>query len=129
MNKQKRDPVILVVNASLILLNLFHEVLEDEGFEVELSNFTFEGVSTIDQLQPALILLDFDGEGETIQWQLLQMLKMHTSTARIPIILLALSIPSFHNQADYLLSKNIYLLYKPFEKNDLLDAVHRVLLL
>ncbi|MBA2679343.1 MAG: response regulator transcription factor [Ktedonobacteraceae bacterium] len=125
MNKQRKEPVILVINQSLNLLNLFHEILEDEGFEVELSNFTFEGVGTIDQLQPDLIIMDFDGQGENNQWQLLQMLKMHGSSSHIPILLIALAIEAFREQEEYLRSKNIGLLYKPFEKNDLLAAVHQ----
>ena len=127
MSKRRKEPVVLVVNSSLNLLNMFHEILEDEGFEVELSNFTFEGVGTIDQLQPDLIILDFDVDGQIVQWQLLQMLKMHSSTVHIPIILSTLAIQAFREQADYLLSKNIQLLYKPFEKDDLLKVVHQAL--
>lgn len=127
MNKRRKEPVILVVNTSLNLLNMFHEILEGEGFEVELSNFTFEGVGTIDQLKPDLIILDFDIEGQATQWQLLQMLKMHSSTAHIPIILSTLATQMYRDQAEYLRSKNIQLLYKPFEKDDLLKIVHQTL--
>jgi CheY-like chemotaxis protein len=74
-------------------------------------------------LRPDLIILDFAHQGGTTEWQLLQMLKMYESTASIPIVLCVTALRIF--QEDYFRKKNIVLLYKPFEKNDLLEAVHQ----
>lgn len=123
MNTHVKEPRILVVDASLNLLNLFHDILDGQGYEIELSNYTFEGVESIERLRPDLIILDFIREGRAEEWQLLQMLKMHDPTASIPIVLCLTALQIF--QEDYFRKKNIVLLYKPFQKDDLLAAVHQ----
>ena len=81
MNTQRKEPLILVVNASLDILNLFHEILEGQKYEVELSNYAFEGIHTIERLKPDLIILDFEREGKPEEWQLLKMIRLHESIA------------------------------------------------
>ncbi len=127
MNAQRKEPVALVVDSSLNLLDLFYEILVDEGVEIELSNYTFEGIVMVEKLQPNIIILDFDREGEVIQWQLLQMLKMHEATAHIPIILAAQPLPGFIAQAAHLEARGIHLLYKPFTRDELRATVRGLL--
>jgi CheY-like chemotaxis protein len=127
MDSQAKEPRILVINASLDILNLFYDILDGQGYEVELSNYTFEGVGTVERLRPDLIILDFIREGQKEEWQLLQMLKMYEKTASIPIILCTAALLIFREQEDYFRSKNILLLLKPFVKDDLLRAVRQIL--
>jgi CheY-like chemotaxis protein len=128
MNSQHQQPLILVVNESLNILDLFHDILDDNnGYEVELSNYAFEGIESIERLQPDLIIFDFDRAGQKQEWQLLQMLKMNRETASIPIILCALAIREFREQEDHLQKQNIWLLYKPFIAKDLLELVRHIL--
>lgn len=127
MDSQTKEPRILVINASLDILNLFYDILDGQGYEVELSNYTFEGVGTVERLQPDLVILDFIREGQKEEWQLLQMLKMYEKTASIPIILCTAALFIFREQEDYFRSKNILLLFKPFVKDDLLGAVRQML--
>ncbi len=128
MNSQRKDPRILVVNESLNLLDLFHDILDDNnGYEVELSNYAFEGIASIERLQPDLIILDFDRFGEKQEWQLLQMLKMHKVTTSIPIILCVIALQKFREQEDHFQKHNIWSLYKPFNSADLLELVQQIL--
>src|SRR5690242_2445788 len=87
MATKRKEPLILIIDASLTLLNIYHDILEDQGYEVELSNYTFEGIQTIERLQPDLIIMDLEREGQKEEWTLLKMLKMNESTANIPIII------------------------------------------
>jgi CheY-like chemotaxis protein len=80
MNAQRKEPRILVINVSLDVLNLFHDILDGQGYEVELSNYTFEGIHTIERLQPDLVILDFEREGKPEEWQLLKMIRLHEGT-------------------------------------------------
>lgn len=129
MNSQHKEPRILVVNESLNLLDLFHDILDDNnGYEVELSNFAFEGIASIERLHPDLIILDFDGFGQKQEWQLLQMLKMHKATTAIPIILCVIAVQEFRDQEDHYQKQDVHLLYKPFSPADLLRLVKQLLL-
>jgi DNA-binding response OmpR family regulator len=50
---------ILVINDDQSILDLFDLLLKDEGYEVLLSQVDYEDVKDIEQLRPALIILDF----------------------------------------------------------------------
>jgi CheY-like chemotaxis protein len=128
MSNQIKEPRILVVNASLDLLNLFHAILDKEqGYEIELSNFSFEGIRMIEQLHPDLIILDFEREGQIQEWQLLQMIRLNEQTTHIPIILSVVPWPLFRDQREYFREKDVYVLLKPFRRSDLLELVRQIL--
>ena len=127
MNTQRKEPLILVINASLDILNLFYEILDGQGYEVELSNYTFEGIHTIERLQPDLVILDFEREGKPEEWQLLKMIKMREYTARIPLIICMAPLHIFTDKEDYFRRKNIQLLFAPMEREEILAAVRQML--
>ena len=123
-NQQSR---ILVVNRSLDVLNLFHDILDEQGYEVELSNYTFESLASIEKLRPALIILDFAREGNEEEWQLLKMLKLSQSVGTIPILLCIAPLFLTQNQEDRFRQKNIWILVNPIDKDELIAAVHQIL--
>lgn len=127
MANTRKEPVILVVDTSLAILNLYHEALEKEGYEVELSNYTFESLSMVERLHPDLIILDFDREGQREEWQLLKMLKLHPPTGSIPIII-SMSPLLLHPQwQEQFQHTNVRLLLSPFGKEELLSVIRQVL--
>ncbi len=123
-NQQSR---ILVVNRSLDVLNLFHDILDEQGYEVELSNYTFESLTSIEKLRPALIILDFAKDGSEEEWQLLKMLKLSQSVRTIPILLCIAPLFLTQNQEDHYRQKNIWILVNPIDKDELIAAVHQIL--
>lgn len=127
MANTRKEPVILVIDTSLAILNLYHEVLEEQGYEVELSNYAFESLSMIERLHPDLIILDFDREGQREEWQLLKVLKLHPPTASIPIILSMAPLHLDPHWEEHFQHNNIRLLLSPFGKEDLLAVVRQVL--
>ena len=127
MSIQRRKPLILVVNASLNVLNLFHDILDEQGYEVELSNYAFEGIHTIERLQPDLLILDFEREGRPEEWQLLKMIKMSEKTEKIPIVLCMAPLHIFFDKEEHFRQKNIRLLFAPMEKDEILAAVGQML--
>ena len=105
-----------------------HDILDDEhGYEVELSNFTFENADSVERLHPDLLILDFSTVDQKEPWQLLQMLKMYEPTASIPIIVCTNALLSFREQKAHFQRQNIKLLYKPFQKDELLESVQQML--
>jgi CheY-like chemotaxis protein len=127
VSTQRNAPLILVINSSLDILNLFHEILDGQGYEVELSNYTFEGIYTIERLQPDLVILDFEREGKPEEWQLLKMIKMREATAKIPLIICMAPLHIFLDKEEYFQRKNIHLLFAPVERDEILIAVRQML--
>jgi DNA-binding response OmpR family regulator len=118
---------ILVVNDTQDILDLFRRLLEEEGYEAVLSGSPVQQVSEIEQINPDLIILDFIFGGEKFGWQMLQMLKMQQSTAKIPVIVCTVAVDLVREQEGYLTSKGIRVIYKPFDIDELLDAVRQAL--
>ncbi|GHO47794.1 response regulator [Ktedonospora formicarum] len=124
--KQKQTKQrILVVNDTQSILEMFREILEFEGFEVILSSFPLQKVQEIEHIQPDLIILDFIFGAQKIGWQMLQLLKMHHPTARIPVIVCTAAINEVQEQEGYLVSQGIQILYKPFDIDLLLETINQ----
>jgi DNA-binding response OmpR family regulator len=118
---------ILVVNDTQEILELFQDLLTDEGYEVALYSYAIQDIEEIERVKPDLIILDYIMGGEAIGWQLLQKLKMKRSTATIPVIVCTAAVNAIQEMEGYLKSKNIGVVLKPFDIDDLLGAVHRAL--
>ena len=118
---------ILVVNDTQDILEIFRMILESEGYRVTLSSFPLQKAADIVQLNPDLIILDVVFGEEKLGWQMLQLLKMQPATASIPIIICTASEKAVREMEGYLVSKNVLVVYKPFELDDLLTAVTQAL--
>ena len=129
MTNPNHPPRILVVNRSLDILNLFHDILEEQGYEVELSNYTFESLTTIEKLEPDVIVLDFAREGTEEEWQLLKMLKLSRSVAKILILLCLSPLFLMQEQIEHIQQKNIRLLFNPVDREEIVAAMNQVLAL
>lgn len=117
---------ILVVNDTQEILDLFRAILEEEGYRVSLSTFTFRDLDAIIGLQPDLIILDFMVGGEDYGWQLLQKAKMHRATARIPIIVCTAAVQLVRQLEGHLKEKGVGIVIKPFEIDDLLREINSI---
>jgi DNA-binding response OmpR family regulator len=118
---------ILVINDTQEILEMFRMLLEDEGYEVVLSSFPMQKVQEIEQINPQLIILDFVFGERKLGWQMLQLLKMQRSTAKIPIIICTAAESAVRDQEGYLVSQGIQIVYKPFDIDVLLLAISRAL--
>jgi DNA-binding response OmpR family regulator len=116
-------PHIVVVNDTQEILDLFRELLEEEGYRVSLYSYAFQDVKDIRALNPDLVILDFIIGGEATGWQLLQKLKMTRETATIPIIACTAAIQLAKELEGHLTTKNVRVVLKPFDIDDLLSAV------
>ena len=118
---------IMVVNDTQEILQLFREILTDEGYEVIIYSYAIQDLAEIERAQPDLIILDYIFGEEQIGWQLLQKLKMHRPTAAIPVIVCTAAAQKVREMEGYLQSKGIGLVLKPFDIDDLLRAVEQAL--
>jgi DNA-binding NtrC family response regulator len=122
-----RPAHILVVNDTQEILELFRAILEEEGYRLSLYSYAFDDLVVIKQERPDLIILDLLIGNEDHGWQLLQKLKMDRATASIPVIVCSAALHLLRQLEGHLKEKNVTVVPKPFDIDDLLRAVTRVL--
>lgn len=123
-NGRVRTPHVLVINDTQEILELFRDILEEEGFTVSLYSHAFQDIAEIAKIRPDLVILDFLIGDEAQGWQLLQKMKMSRRTDRIPIIVCTAAVQMARELEGHLTAKGVGLVLKPFDIDDLLATVH-----
>ena len=118
---------IMVINDTQEILELFRLILEPEGYEVALYSYAIRDMAEVERVKPDLIIVDFFFGAERQGWQMVQKLKMNRSTATIPIVICTAADQAVRDIEGYLQAKNIALVPKPFDIDDLLIAVKQAL--
>lgn len=126
MTDPKLSGRALVVNDTQEILELFDEILSGMGFEVVLMSYAPRELDRIRAVAPDLIVLDFLlGDRELLGWQLLQKLKMDRRTDSIPIVVCTAAVNTVAEQQGYLTEQGVTVVLKPFNVDQLEDAVRR----
>ena len=119
---------ILVINDTQEILELFSVILHDEmGFEVTLDSYRPRILDDIKSVKPDLIISDHVFGEEKIGWQLLQSLKMDRVTADIPLIICSAAIKELKEIEGHLTARDVGVLYKPFDVEELISLVNKKL--
>jgi CheY-like chemotaxis protein len=118
---------IMVYNDTDEILELFKELLTDEGYEVVLASYGIEDIPLIEKTNPDLLILDYIPTREETGWQLLQKLKMKHSTENIPVVICTTAYKLAEEIQGYLTEHRVEVVRKPFNIEDLLAAVKRAL--
>jgi CheY-like chemotaxis protein len=114
----------MVINDTQEILDLFRAILEDEGgYQVTLCGMKPHMIEDIKAARPDLVISDHVFGEEKVGWQLVQRLKMDRETADIPIIVCSAAIKELRELEGYLTEKNVGILLKPFDVDDLLALV------
>lgn len=119
---------ILVVNDDPAILELFKELLEEDGYKVTLDKFdrqTGDLLDNIRDLQPDLVIMDFIIGGEASGWQLLQVTKMERATRDIPVIVCTAAIKQVTELSVHLDEMGVHVVIKPFDIDNLLGVIER----
>lgn len=114
---------ILVINDTQEILDIFRDLLEEEGYEVVLSSYLIMDMREVAQIKPDLIVLDYIFGAEKTGWQMLQKLKMTRATAAIPLIVCTAATREVRDIEGYIQAHGVRLVPKPFDIEDLLEAV------
>ena len=120
---------ILVVNDDPAILELFRDLLAEEGYEVTLDKFarqTGELLQTIKELEPDLVVMDFIIGREDSGWQLLQVTKMDRSTRDIPVIVCTGAVKQVTELSAHLDDLGVHVVIKPFDIDHLLEIIAKV---
>jgi CheY-like chemotaxis protein len=119
---------ILIVNEEEELRELMQMILHDKGgYEVSQGTYKPAMLPWIEDLKPDLVIADVTFAEETLGFEFVDKLKLNPATAHIPVILCSGDIVALRERQSYLAEKNVGVLYKPFEVDELLGAVKQML--
>lgn len=124
---ERTRPLALVVNDTQEILDLFRDILSEEGFDAVLSSYAPKELGTIIEVDPDLVILDFLIGDEAQGWQLLQKMKMHRETSNIPCVVCTGAISLVKELEGHLAAKNVGVVLKPFDIDDLMETVRNTM--
>ena len=130
MGNDAGGATILVINDTPEILDLFQDLLGDEGYRVIPDRFTIEAAEMlrhVEGLQPDLIVLDYLIGQEALGWQFLQMLKMDRATRAIPVIVCTAAARQAQEMEPQLDKMGVAVVLKPFDIDHLLDVIRTTL--
>lgn len=123
---ESNEKTILAINDDPAILNLFRDLLGDEGYRVVLNQFsrtTTDLMNDIRSVQADLIVMDFIIGGEGTGWQLLQAVRMDRSTRHIPVVVCTGAAKQIEELSGHLDEMNVRVVLKPFDIDHLLEIV------
>lgn len=128
MPDDTRGKHILAINQSQEVLDLFKTLLEeDEGFRVSTQSYVAKDLKAVEKMAPDLIILDYMWDYEDAGWSFLQMVKMNPATQVIPIIVCTGAVTQVEALSGHLMKMDVRVVIKPFNLDDLLDAISSAL--
>ena len=117
---------ILVVEDSPTFVAMLRNALEDRGFDIQATHDALSTFALIDDYQPDLIMLDIGLPGGVDGIQLCSAIRMTSTTAKTPIIMLTGSRNRVNIKLSETLGANEYLT-KPVDFPKLYAAIDRCL--
>jgi DNA-binding response OmpR family regulator len=121
----RERPLALVVNDTQEILELFRDILTEEGWDVRLTTFAPKDLASVIETDPDLVILDFLIGDEAFGWQLLQKMKMHRATQDIPVVVCSGALQLIRELEGQLAAKNVGVVIKPFDIDDLLATIRQ----
>ncbi|HEU0113579.1 MAG TPA: response regulator [Thermomicrobiales bacterium] len=118
---------VLALNNDAMVLALFRDLLEDEGYRVSTQTYLDKDLAGIVALAPDLIILDYMWSSDDQGWSYLQMLRMDPQTAKLPIVLCTAAVREVEALEAHLAEMAVRVVLKPFHIDQLLDAVRGAL--
>lgn len=118
---------VLCVNGSVVFLEFVWALLEEESYNVTTTNFVPSTFDLISALRPNLLIMDLE-VGKRAGWDLLEHLKRAADTITIPLIIVSTDqklLDRARNDIERLGGSQF--IGKPFDINELLDAVHALI--
>ena len=118
---------ILVINDTQEVLEVMRDLLEDEGYRVTLHSDAIRDIERIREIAPDMVILDHLMGDEEYGWQTIQKLRLDRDLAQLPIIVCTAAARMVRELEGHLKAKDITVVLKPFDIDDLLNAVRAAL--
>ncbi len=117
---------ILVINDTPEILDLFRDILSEEGYQVTTDAFPLNTTAKLAEIKadrPDLIILDLIIGGEPLGLQFLQMLKMDRATRHLPVIICTAAHQQAAEMEAHLRELGVTVVLKPFDLDHLLAEI------
>ena len=119
---------IAVIDDDAAFLELMQDLLgAGEGYEVVTSSQWVDSSAFVKASRPDLVILDLMMGRDQTGWAVLELLREDPSTCEIPIIICSAAAPALDQHADRLAHGPVAALAKPFDVDQLLGAIGRML--
>ena len=119
---------ITLINDDTAFLELMRDLLEaDEGYQVSICKEWDGAYEFVKRAKPDLVIQDITIGGQELGWTILNLLTLDPETRPIPLIVCSAAVQSLHDHQALLDRYGITALPKPFDLDELLSTVQRVL--
>ncbi|HEY3110896.1 MAG TPA: response regulator [Chloroflexota bacterium] len=126
MAQQNGGHRVVIVDDDSEFLALMRTLLVSEGeFEVITHPRAEDAQPLIARARPDLVVLDLVTNRQERGWALIEELRADRATAGVPIVLCSAAIRSLDRRAGWLAEQGVAVVAKPFELDDLMDAIWR----
>lgn len=126
MGATGRSPHIIVINHSDELLDLYAELLTEEGYAVSTQTVLEPDLASIAGCAPVCVIIDYFVRGDPAERDILSRLMTDERTRRIPLIVCTGAVRDIEEIRDRLEAKSVVIILKPFEIDHLLTTIESV---
>ncbi len=118
---------VYVIDATEEIQALFKQILDAEGYHITTQSFPLNDTTALLRSHPDLIILDYKIGEEDEGWQALEIVKMTDDLTNIPLIVSIAPSRHLEEMYSYLKEKEIVVLLKPFDSDELVTAAKAAL--
>jgi CheY-like chemotaxis protein len=118
---------IVVVDNDSTFVYMVEELLDDEGWEVATCLEGETAVECIKRERPELVILDIRMETSDSGWVVLADLRSDPTTRDIQVLICSAAVDDLRTRQEWLQDAGVSVLPKPFDIDDLLQQVRRLL--
>lgn len=123
----RETPLIAVVNDDTAFLQLMHDLLESEGYQVALHIEGSSAYQLVREEMPDLVILDIRIEHPEPGWVTLDLIRLDPVTTRIPVLVCSADARQLREKAARLAEMRCDTIEKPFDLDHLLAKVREIL--
>ena len=118
---------IVIINNDTSFLDLMETLLSEEGYDTHIIRESKRAYPGARELDPDAIILDIRMESPEAGWQILELIKLDPILTKKPVVICSADVQALRERSDYLKSKGCEILPKPFDLEDLLDVISRLI--
>lgn len=117
---------IAVFDDDAAILDVMRDALAEEGYRIVAEATADDALAIVLRERPALVILDFWMAGRAAGLQVLRLIREHPATGATPVLICSADHAALFDYAEDWHALGCETLAKPFDLNDLLDRVARL---